>query len=123
VIGVSDIVVVAEPDAVLVCHREDSQAVKILVDGLKPRVVRSARARALHQAEPRPWSRPTASTSSCAAFRPARPSPCPISTVQLLEGVLEMDGDVYAAGALIPLDDAVSARAIGAATLLVTKPR
>ena len=40
-----------------------------------------------------------------------------------LEGVLEMDGDVYAAGAIIPLDVEVRARAIGAATLLVTKPR
>jgi mannose-1-phosphate guanylyltransferase len=35
VIGLKDIVVVAEPDAILVCHRDASQAVKTLVDGLK----------------------------------------------------------------------------------------
>jgi hypothetical protein len=43
--------------------------------------------------------------------------------VQVLEGVLEVDGDVYAAGAIIPLDAEARGRAIGAATLLVTKPR
>jgi mannose-1-phosphate guanylyltransferase len=47
----------------------------------------------------------------------------PTSTVQLLEGVLEIDGDVYAAGAIFPLGGEVKARAIGAATLLLTKPR
>jgi mannose-1-phosphate guanylyltransferase len=35
VIGVSDLMIVAEPDAVLVCRRDDAQAVKLLVDGLK----------------------------------------------------------------------------------------
>jgi hypothetical protein len=35
VIGVSDLMIVAEPDAVLVCRRDDAQAVKALVDGLK----------------------------------------------------------------------------------------
>ncbi|MBO9709824.1 MAG: mannose-1-phosphate guanylyltransferase/mannose-6-phosphate isomerase [Caulobacter sp.] len=34
-IGVSDLMIVAEPDAVLVCRRDDAQAVKVLVDGLK----------------------------------------------------------------------------------------
>ena len=33
-VGLDDIVVVAEPDAILVCHRDASQAVKTLVDGL-----------------------------------------------------------------------------------------
>ena len=47
----------------------------------------------------------------------------PASTVQVLEGVVEMDGDVYAAGSIIPLEAEARARAIGAATLLVTRPR
>lgn len=34
-IGVSDLMIVAEPDAVLVCRRDDAQAVKTLVDRLK----------------------------------------------------------------------------------------
>lgn len=33
--GVSDLLIVAEPDAVLVCRRDDAQAVKTLVDHLK----------------------------------------------------------------------------------------
>jgi mannose-1-phosphate guanylyltransferase len=47
----------------------------------------------------------------------------PASTIQLLEGVIEMDGGVYASGALLTLDTDVQVRAIGAATLLVTRPR
>ena len=47
----------------------------------------------------------------------------PVSTIQLLEGVIEMGGEVYAAGALLTLDVEGQARAIGAATLLVTRPR
>jgi hypothetical protein len=34
-IGVEDLLIVAEPDAVLVCRRDDAQAVKTLVDVLK----------------------------------------------------------------------------------------
>ncbi len=34
-IGVSDLMIVAEPDAVLICHRDNAQDVKALVDGLK----------------------------------------------------------------------------------------
>jgi NH3-dependent NAD+ synthetase len=123
VIGVSDIVVVAEPDAVLVCHRKDSQAVKILVDGLK------AKGRSIGSRKSAPPSGTETLVTTDGFDVELRRVPAgetfalPVSTVQLLEGVLEMDGDVYAAGALIPLDDAVSARAIGAATLLVTKPR
>ncbi len=123
VIGISDIVVVAEPDAVLVCHRNDSQAVKILVDGLKARG-RSIASR--KSAAPNGTETLVSTTGFDVELRrvPAGETiVVPVSTVQLLEGVLEMGGDVYAAGALIPLDAEIRARAIGAATLLVTKPR
>lgn len=123
VIGISDIVVVAEPDAVLVCHRNDSQAVKILVDSLKARG-RSIASR--KSAAPNGTETLVSTTGFDVELRrvPAGETiVVPVSTVQLLEGVLEMDGDVYAAGALIPLDAEIRARAIGAATLLVTKPR
>ncbi len=123
VIGVSDIVVVVEPDAVLVCHRKDSQAVKTLVDGLKAkgRSIASRKSAAPNGVET------LVSTDGFDVELRRAPAgeifALPISTVQLLEGVLEMDGDVYAAGAIIPLDDETRARAIGAATLLVTRPR
>lgn len=123
VIGVSDIVVVAEPDAVLVCHRKDSQAVKTLVDGLKAK----GRSIASRKSASPGGSETLVSTDSFdVELRRATAGETvvlPISTVQLLEGVLEMDGDVYAAGAVIPLESEVRARAIGVATLLLTKPR
>ncbi len=123
VIGVSDIVVVVEPDAVLVCHRKDSQAVKTLVDGLK------AKGRSIASRKSAQPNGTEALVSTDGFDVELRRAPAgetivlPTSTVQLLEGVLEMDGDVYAAGAIIPLDGETRARAIGAATLLVTKPR
>jgi mannose-1-phosphate guanylyltransferase len=123
VIGVSDIVVVVEPDAVLVCHRKDSQAVKILVDGLK------ARGRSIASRKSTQPNGTETLVSTDGFHVELRRTPAgetivlPASTVQLLQGVLEMDGDVYAAGAIIPLDAEIRARAIGAATLLVTTAR
>jgi mannose-1-phosphate guanylyltransferase/mannose-6-phosphate isomerase len=121
VIGVSDIVVVAEPDAVLVCHRRNSQAVKTLVDGLKAKG-RSIASR--RSASPNGTQTLVSTDGFGVELRRASTGEAfalPISTVQLLEGVLEINGDVYAAGAVIPLDDEVRARAIGAATILLTK--
>jgi mannose-1-phosphate guanylyltransferase len=123
VIGVSDIVVVVEPDAVLVCHRKDSQAVKTLVDSLKAKG-RSIASR--KSAAPNGTETLVTTDGFDVELRRAPAGEAfalPVSTVQLLEGALEMDGDVYAAGAIIPLDVEVMARAIGAATLLVTRPR
>ncbi|MBO9546144.1 mannose-1-phosphate guanylyltransferase/mannose-6-phosphate isomerase [Caulobacter sp.] len=123
VIGVSDIVVVAEPDAVLVCHRKDSQAVKTLVDGLKAK----GRSIASRKSASPGGSETLVSTDGFDVELRRAPAGetvvLPVSTVQLLEGVLEIDGDVYAAGAIIPVEAEVRARAIGAATLLLTKPR
>lgn len=123
VIGVSDIVVVVEPDAVLVCHRKDSQAVKTLVDGLKAKG-RSIASR--KSAQPNGAETLVTTDGFDVELRRAPAGETfglPASTVQLLEGVLEIGGDLYAAGAFIPLDAEVQARAIGAATLLVTRPR
>jgi mannose-1-phosphate guanylyltransferase len=123
VIGVNDMVVVAEPDAVLVCHRKDSQAVKSLVDGLKAkgRSIASRKSAALNGTET------LVSTDDFEVELRRAPAgetvALPISTLQVLEGVIEMDGDVYTAGAVLPLEREGLARAIGAATLLVTKPR
>ncbi len=123
VIGVSDIVVVVEPDAVLVCHRKDSQTVKTLVDGLK------AKGRSIASRKSASPSGAETLVSTDGFDVELRRAPAgevivlPASTVQLLEGGLELDGGVYAAGAVIPLAGEARGRAIGAATLLVTKPR
>lgn len=123
VIGVSDIVVVVEPDAVLVCHRKDSQAVKTLVDGLKAKG-RSIASR--KSAQPNGAETLVSTDGFDVELRRAPAGETfglAASTVQLLEGVLEIGGDLYSAGAVIPLDAEVQARAIGAATLLITRPR
>ncbi len=123
VIGISDIVVVVEPDAVLVCHRKDSQAVKTLVDGLKAkgRSIASRKSASLN------GTQTLVSTDGFdVALRRAAAGETialPASAVQLLEGGLEMDGEIYAAGAIIALDAEMRARTIGAATLLVTRTR
>lgn len=123
VIGVSDIVVVAEPDAVLVCHRKDSQAVKTLVDGLKAK----GRSIASRKSASPGGTETLVSTDGFDVELRRAPAgetiELPVATVQLLEGVLEMEGDVYAAGAIVPLRAETRARAIGNATLLVTRPR
>lgn len=54
VAGVSDIVVVADKDAVLVAHRDDAQSVKSLVETMKANE-RSEQKR--HTGEDRPWGR------------------------------------------------------------------
>lgn len=54
VAGVSDIVVVANKDAVLVAHRDDAQSVKLLVEAMKAEG-RSEQKR--HAGEDRPWGR------------------------------------------------------------------
>jgi len=123
VIGVSDIVVVVEADAVLVCHRKDSQAVKTLVDGLKAkgRSIASRRSAAPNGTET------LVSTDGfdveLRRVTGGETAVLPISTVQVLEGGLALDGDIYVAGAVISLDVETRARANGSATLLVTKPR
>lgn len=123
VIGVSDIVVVAEPDAVLVCHRKDSQAVKTLVDGLKAKG-RSIASR--KSASPNGTETLVSTDGFDVELRRAPAGEAivlPAATVQLLEGAIELDGGVYAAGAVIPLAAETRGRVLGAVTLLVTKPR
>ena len=123
VIGVSDIVVVVEPDAVLVCHRKDSQAVKTLVEGLKAKG-RSIASRKSAQAN---GTEVLVSTDGFDVELRRAPAgeliDLPSCTVQLLEGTLGVNGGFHAAGATIRLEDKAQARAIDAVTLLVTKSR
>lgn len=123
VIGISDIVVIAEPDAVLVCHRKDSQSVKTLVDGLKARGRSIASRKTAH---PNGVETLVSTDGFDVALRRAPDGETvmlPASNVQLLQGGLEMNGDIYVAGAIIPLETEIRARAIGPATLLVTTSR
>lgn len=123
VIGVSDIVVVAESDAVLVCHRKDSQAVKALVDGLKAkgRSIASRRSAAVNGTE----ALVSTDGFDVELRRAAAGAAITLasSTVQVLEGAIEIDGDLYAPGAIIPLETSATALAKAMTTLLVTTAR
>jgi mannose-1-phosphate guanylyltransferase len=114
VIGLSDIVVVAEPDAILVCHRDASQAVKTLVDGLKRdgRAIASGRDRG---ASPRKVLTTAGGVQvEQWTVKAGESVELPVGVVQLLEG--EVDG----LGPVTALDVARNVQATTAATLLVT---
>lgn len=114
VIGLSDIVVVAEPDAILVCHRDASQAVKTLVDGLKRdgRSIASGRDRGN---APRKVLTTTATTQVEQWILKAGES------VDLPAGVVQvLDGEVQGLGLVTTLDTATRFQATIAAVLLVT---
>ena len=123
VIGVSDIVVVVEPDAVLVCHRTKSQEVKALVDGLKANGRSIASRRSSRPSEAEILVSTPGFEVEIRWARPGESIALPTSTVQLLEGSLEVKGTSYIAGSIVALDENVQARAVDAATLLVTRSR
>ncbi|ALL15395.1 mannose-1-phosphate guanylyltransferase [Caulobacter henricii] len=113
VIGLSDIIVVAEPDAVLVCHRDASQVVKTLVDGLK------RDGRAIAHGRERGGARRLLSTTATArveqwALKAGETVELPAGVVQVLEG------DVEGLGPVTSLDQPQTVRASNTAILLIT---
>ncbi len=115
VIGLKDIVVVAEPDAILVCHRDVSQAVKTLVDGLKRdgRSIASGRDRGN---SPRKVLTTTATAQvEQWTLKAGESVELPVGVVQVLDGQIE---DL---GAVTTLDTATIVTAQTATTLLVTR--
>ncbi|MFY8209484.1 MAG: mannose-1-phosphate guanylyltransferase [Caulobacter sp.] len=123
VIGVSDIVVIAEPDAVLVCHRKDTQKVKALVDDLKAkgRAIGSRRSIATNGAEAL-----VSTAKFCVDLRRALAGEIidfTPSTLQLLDGAIEIEGELYAPGTILQLETSGVARVLSIATLLVTTAR
>jgi mannose-1-phosphate guanylyltransferase len=97
-IGVSDLMIIAEPDAVLVCRRDDAQAVKVLVDGLK------AKGRDLIQrhassldggVERRPLIQAGMASIELWRLQAGTSVVLPVSSVQILEG--DIGGEVILA--------------------------
>ena len=115
VIGCEDLVVVAEPDAILVCRRDASQSVKTLVDGLKRdgRSIASGRER---EGAPR---RVLATTAGARVeqwtLKASETVELPIGTVQVLEGAVE------GLNALAAIDAVTQVTASVATVLLVTR--
>lgn len=123
VIGVSDLMIVAEPDAVLVCRRDDAQAVKALVDGLK------AKGRDLAQRHPNVVGggmerRPVADTDHASVelrrLATGVAVMLPAGSVQVLEGVLRGPAADWTAGDRLELAVETRVTAVTAVTLLVT---
>jgi mannose-1-phosphate guanylyltransferase len=115
VIGLKDIVVVAEPDAILVCHRDASQAVKTLVDGLKRdgRSIASGRDRG---------DSPRKVLSTVGDTQVEQWVVKAGETVELPVGVVQvLDGETSLGASLATIDATTTITAVSAATLLVTR--
>ena len=122
-IGVENLLIVAEPDAVLVCHRDDAQAVKILVDTLKAsgRDIALRHAVAISGGVER---HPVANTSSAVVelWRLEAGAACdlPVGSIQVLDGALVTERETHGVGARVDLSSPVRATASVAASVLVT---
>jgi hypothetical protein len=107
---------------VLVCRRDDAQAVKTLVDVLKAggRDIAHRHAIAFSGGvERQPVTSTPRAGSSCGGSRPARPSTLPAGSIQVLDGELVGEAETYAAGARQELASRPRSRR-GAASVLVT---
>lgn len=115
VIGVEDIVVVAEPDAVLVCRRDASQSVKTLVDGLKQqgRMIASGRDRG--NGARRVLTTAGDSEVSIWTLAAGETVALPVGAVQVLAGETSLGVSPRA------IDTTTAIVATTAATLLVTR--
>jgi mannose-1-phosphate guanylyltransferase len=115
IIGLKDIVVVAEPDAILVCHRDAGQAVKTLVDRLK-RDGRSIANGRMREGDARRVLTITAGVQvEQWLLKAGETVELPAGSVQVLAGAVQ-GLDVFTS-----LDTARSVRAVGATILLVTR--
>lgn len=122
-IGVEDLLIVAEPDAVLVCRRGDAQAVKTLVDVLKAggRDIAMRHAIAFSGGVER---QPVTSTSEAVVqlwrMEAGAVAELPASSIQVLDGGLTAGAETYAAGARQEVGSPLLVKADVATSVLVT---
>ncbi|WP_426029406.1 mannose-1-phosphate guanylyltransferase/mannose-6-phosphate isomerase [Caulobacter sp. DWP3-1-3b2] len=123
VIGVSDLMILVEPDAVLVCRRDDAQAVKTLVDGLK------AQGRDLARRHPtaigggverQPLTQAGAAAVAVWRFEPGSSATLPVGSLQVLAGDLTGEAGAWATGDRQELTNQASVTATTSATVLIT---
>lgn len=115
VIGCEDLIVVAEPDAILVCRRDASQSVKTLVDGLKRDGRSIASGREREGASRRVLATNAGVQVEQWTLKAGETVELPIGVVQVLEGAVE------GLDALMSLDTVMQATASAATILLVTR--
>lgn len=122
-IGVEDLLIIAESDAVLVCRRDDAQAVKTLVDVLKA----SGRDIALRHAiafsggvERQPVTRTARAEVQLWRFEALAIASLPASSIQILDGELTTEWETFATGTRHDLHSPVLTKASTATSALVT---
>jgi mannose-1-phosphate guanylyltransferase len=122
-IGVEDLLIIAEPDAVLVCRRDDAQAVKTLVDVLKAggRDIAHRHAIAFSGGVER---QPVTSTAGAVVqlwrLEAGATAELPVGSIQVLDGALVAGVQTFEAGSRQELASPISVTAGLAASVLVT---
>jgi mannose-1-phosphate guanylyltransferase/mannose-6-phosphate isomerase len=122
-IGVSDLMIVAEPDAVLVCRRDDAQAVKALVDGLKAKGRDLAQRHATTSGGGVERQSVTYTDQAGVAlwrFEAGAAATLPVASVQVLAGEVSIDGRAAPAGNRLEIEAPAAVTAVAPAVLLVT---
>ena len=123
-IGVQDLLIVAEPDAVLVCRRDDAQSVKTLVDKLKAGgrdIVQRHMVSASGGVARHPVAREDGAVVELWRMEEDAAAVLPIGTVQVLSGKLDGEPRVHSTGDRFDLDAPMTVRSRSASALLVTR--
>jgi len=122
-IGVEDLMIVAEPDAVLVCRRDDAQAVKTLVDVLKAggRDIAHRHAIAFSGGVER---QPLTSTPKAVVqvwrMEAGAVADLPACSIQVLDGELATELEVLSTGARQDMGSPIRVKATSTTSVLVT---
>lgn len=122
-IGVEDLMIIAEPDAVLVCRRDDAQAVKTLVDLLKAggRDIAHRHAIAFSGGvERQPLTKTAKAQVQIWRMEAGSVVSLPASSIQVLDGELVSETAAFVTGAREDLHSPTLVRAPVAASVLVT---
>jgi mannose-1-phosphate guanylyltransferase len=122
-IGVEDLLIVAESDALLVCRRDDAQSVKTLVDLLKAdgRDIAHRHAVAISGGVER---QPVASTDKAVVqlwrLEAGAEAELPAGSIQILGGELVGASETYGVGARLDLDAPTPVKATTAVSVMIT---
>ncbi len=122
-IGVEDLMIVAEPDAVLVCRRDDAQAVKTLVDVLKAggRDIAHRHAIAFSGGvERQPVTSTPDATVQLWRMEAGAVANLPACSLQVLGGELATEAEALKVGVRQDLHSPVLVKATTAASILIT---
>jgi mannose-1-phosphate guanylyltransferase len=122
-IGVEDLLIIAEPDAVLVCRRDDAQGVKTLVDVLKAggRDIAHRHAIAISGGvERQPLTKSSKAEVQVWRMEAGAVVSLPAGSIQVLDGELVAEDATFSAGAREELNAPIRVQAAAASAVLVT---